>query len=77
MQPWWAEETSLKNINNPTDPKLLNGNVYIPICFCKWGLNQGENITFNINKTYLQLWHETHLENMDKWIKKHRIKKLL
>ncbi len=29
MQPWGAEETSLKNITSLTDPKLLNGSVYI------------------------------------------------
>ncbi len=29
MQAWWAEETSLKNINNLTVQKLLIGNVYI------------------------------------------------
>ncbi len=28
MQPWWAEEASLKNSKNLTDPKLFKDIVY-------------------------------------------------
>ncbi len=53
MQPWWAEETSIKNIKHLTDPKHLNSSVtqclkaYFALYF------------FIFHRTEIQSWHKT------------------